>query len=182
MPPLPTPYALTTPLLLFYTLTHTLGGLLLTPPPPTPSSNVVWQGMQTVSFPFMGRGNCTYGEFYMGFGLMVTVFLAFSAGISSVLWMVERRWNLKGGGRQGEGKKRSATKEKGKGKTVKREDVDGASAEEIRVLMRPLAWMMFVSQVVTAVLSWVYFFPAPVVVGLLISGFAGWECFTTYAY
>jgi hypothetical protein len=182
MAPLATAYALTTPLLLCYALTHTLGGLLLTPPPPTPSSNIVWQGMQTVSFPFMGRSDCTYGEFYMGFGLMVTVFLVFSAGVSAVLWGVERRWALKGRGRPGEGKEKSATKEKGKGKTVKREDVEGASAEEIRVLIRPLAWMMFVSQVVTVVLSWVYFFLPPVVMGLLISGLAGWECFTTYAY
>lgn len=130
----------------------------------------------------MGRGDCTYGEFYMGFGLMATVFLVFSAGVSAVLWGVERRWALKGRGRQGEAKEKSATKEKGKGKTMKREDAEDASAEEIRVLIRPVAWMLFVSQVVTVVLSWVYFFLPPVVMGLLISGLAGWECFTTYAY
>ncbi len=61
-------------LLVFFGLTHTVGLFR----PRTGAMEAVLTSMRTVRFEIMGF-NRTYGELYLGFGLLLTVYLLFSA-------------------------------------------------------------------------------------------------------
>ena len=63
-------------LLLLFAAGHTVGFLTLQPP--TAEARAAFDAMNTVHFP-MGRSSLSYGGFYRAFGLMVTVYLLFSA-------------------------------------------------------------------------------------------------------
>ncbi len=65
-------------LLVFFGITHTFG---LFAEKKDPAARAVVESMRTVRFETMGFSR-TYWEFYVGFGLLATVFLLFSAALS----------------------------------------------------------------------------------------------------
>jgi hypothetical protein len=69
-------YRIVSVLFLLFAAGHTLGFLHFKPP--TAAGRVVFDAMNDVHFQ-IGSGNFTYGGFYAGFGLLVTVYLLFSA-------------------------------------------------------------------------------------------------------
>lgn len=80
-----TPYRLATYLLLIFSIAHTFGGLLY-PPSRGPAGDAVVESMKSVHFMFNGA-DCTFYEFYLGFGLLVSVFLLCSAALT---WHLSR--------------------------------------------------------------------------------------------
>jgi len=111
--------------LALFTIGHTAG--ILTPPAHGSSAAAVLDTMQTVRFPVMGFDR-SYGEFYRGFGLFVSVEFALLAVIALQLSSVSRR--------------------------NPREAI-------------PMAITLQAGCVATAVLSWVYFFTAPIAMSIL---------------
>jgi hypothetical protein len=85
MHPYLTPYRLATYLLLIFCTAHTFGGLLF-PSSNGPAGDAVLASMKSVHFTFNGA-DCTYYGFHLGFGLMASVFLLFSAALT---WHLSR--------------------------------------------------------------------------------------------
>jgi len=61
-------------------------------------------------------------------------------------------------------------------------DERSARDQAVKEAQRPIAWALMVSTVGTAILSWKYFFVAPVVVSTVIVLLLGWDCLTTFRY
>ncbi len=72
---------------------HTYGFLNFRPP--TPEALAVYRSMQDVSFR-VGSANFSYGGFYQGFGLYITVYLLFSAVLAWQLGAQDRRMQSMG--------------------------------------------------------------------------------------
>jgi hypothetical protein len=72
-------YRIAAVLLILFALGHTLGFLSFKPP--TAEGLAVREAMNNVAFEFRGA-KYTYGNFYKGFGLMITAYLVFSAFLS----------------------------------------------------------------------------------------------------
>jgi hypothetical protein len=70
-------------LLLVFAASHTIGGLLF-PPSNGPAADAVLASMKSTHFDFNGS-DCTFYGFHMGFGLMVSVYLALSAVMAWIL-------------------------------------------------------------------------------------------------
>ena len=130
-------YRIAAGLLVVFAASHTYGLLTLT----SPEVRGVREAMNDVHFQLMGT-NCSYGGFYIGFGLLFTAYLLFSAFLA---------WHLGGLAR-------------------KNPETIGA-----------LGWSLFTVQVVNLVLSWMYFFPAPVVVSALAAVCLGWAAWLVTA-
>jgi hypothetical protein len=81
-------YRVAAGLLLLFTAAHTNG--LLQSNAPGPRTEAVWQYMKHVHFHLMGA-DCTYAEFYIGFGLLVSAYLLFSAFFAWYLGDVARK-------------------------------------------------------------------------------------------
>jgi hypothetical protein len=69
-------YRIASVLLIFLAAGHTIAILKLKPP--SPESEAVWKSMNSVHFR-LGRGEYSYGGFYRGIGLFVTIYLLFAA-------------------------------------------------------------------------------------------------------
>ena len=93
--------------------------------------------MRSVRFDAQGFSR-TYWDFYVGFGLFVSVFLVFAAVLA---------WQL------------------------------GSLAPETLALMRGPAWSLVICFAVVTILSWRYFFIAPIVFAIVIT-----VCLTTAAW
>lgn len=72
-----TPYHAATYLLIIFALGHTFGGLYGTHDY-TPAGNAVLTSMKSVYFDFYGS-TCSFYDFYIGFGNIITIFLMLSA-------------------------------------------------------------------------------------------------------
>jgi hypothetical protein len=128
-------YRITAYLLLIFCALHTFG-VLRSHAAYGQEAGAVLSAMKSVHFEVMGA-SCSYYGFYLGFGLLFSVFLLFSAAVS---------WHLGGLGPD-----------------------DKASSW-------PIAWALFFSQVLVTILSWAYFFIAPVVTSTLITILLGITC------
>jgi len=84
-------YRIATALLLMFCASHTIGGLF-SPYDYGPPGNNVLASMKQVHFDFFGS-DCSFYGFHMGFGLMVSVFLAVSAVITWTLGNPRARAN-----------------------------------------------------------------------------------------
>jgi hypothetical protein len=111
--------------LLFFTVGHTVG--VLKPPAVGSPAAAVFETMRNVRFPVMGFER-SYGEFYRGFGLFVSVEFAMLAVLAYQLSGVSRR--------------------------------DPKQA-------MPMAITLQAACVATAVLSWLFFFAAPIVMSIV---------------
>jgi hypothetical protein len=80
-------YRIATYLLLLFCLGHTAGGML-SHKSLGPAADAVFASMKAVHFNFNGA-DCTYYGFWLGFGLMVSVFLLFSAVVAWCLGSVK---------------------------------------------------------------------------------------------
>lgn len=81
-------------LLVLFAVLHTIGFLGFKPP--TPEGRAVLESMNTVHFNLDGK-SFSFGEFYRAFGLLVTVYLLFSAYVAWVLSRVSVKglsWGL----------------------------------------------------------------------------------------
>jgi hypothetical protein len=125
-------YRIASGLLVFIAASHTQG--LLTFKGASPEVRGVRQAMNDVHFQMMGA-NCSFGDWYVGFGLLFTVYLLFSAFLA---------WHL------------------------------GGLARKNPQTIGVLAWSFFTAYVANLALSWMYFFPAPVVVSALAALCLGW--------
>ena len=121
--------------LVVFAASHTAGGLF-GPHAYGTEGEAVFTAMKTVQFPAMGA-SCTWYQFWLGFGLITTLYLLFAAAVA---------WHL------------------------------GGMAPLDRKKALPIGWALFASVVVTAVLSWVYFFPAPGVTATLAAALLGLAC------
>ena len=72
-------YRIASVLLIFLAAGHTIAIL----EPPSPESETVWNTMNSVHFQ-VGRGEYSYGGFYRGLGLFVTIYLLFAAYLALV--------------------------------------------------------------------------------------------------
>jgi len=81
-------YQIASVLLIFLATGHTIAILKLKPP--SPENETVWNSMNSVHFQ-LGRGEYSYGGFYRGLGLFVTIYLLFAAYLA---------WYLSGMARQ----------------------------------------------------------------------------------
>lgn len=77
-------YRIAAILLVIFAILHTIGFLGFKPP--SPEGRAVLESMNNVHFDLGGK-MFTYGEFYVAFGLFVTVYLLFSAFIA---WQLSR--------------------------------------------------------------------------------------------
>jgi hypothetical protein len=84
-------YRIATALLLVFCASHTIGGLLSSYDYGPPGNNVL-ASMKQVHFDFFGS-DCSFYGFHMGFGFMVSVFLAVSAAITWTLGNPRARAN-----------------------------------------------------------------------------------------
>jgi hypothetical protein len=80
-----TPYRIATYLLVLFFAGHTGGGMLAQKSL-GPASDAVFAAMKSVHFTFNGADSTWYG-FWFGFGIMASVFLAFSAVVS---WQLDK--------------------------------------------------------------------------------------------
>jgi hypothetical protein len=119
-------YRISSVLLLLFAAGHTLGFRKIDPKWGVDS---LVGSMQSVRFDAQGFSR-TYWDFYVGFGLFVSVFLVFVAILA---------WQL------------------------------GDLAPETLALMRGPAWSLVICFAVVAILSWKYFFIAPIVFAILIT-------------
>ncbi|KIW33847.1 uncharacterized protein PV07_00664 [Cladophialophora immunda] len=171
-------YKLTTPLLVFFATTHTIGGLLLSNDFGV-EGNALFSAMQTVSFDFMGSRR-TLHDFYMGFGLGVTVFLFMSAALS---WALSVYSSRAAAGTMLLSSPRRETKAEAR----KVDDVHGNMAIgsksdlSLEELLSALKWILFLSNFANMLLCYVYFFIPPMVVSTVIAALLGWECFKDWA-
>lgn len=123
-------YRIASVLLILFALGHTFGFLRFKPP--TAEGLAVRDAMNTVHL-FSGKP-LTYGGFYVGFGLFVSVYLLFSAFLA---------WHC------------------------------GNLARSAPQTIGALGWVLFLVQVATLVLSWVYFAPITVVFSVLVAACVG---------
>jgi hypothetical protein len=77
-------YRLAAVLLVIFAVLHTIGFMGFKPP--TPEGRAVLESMNQVHF-LLGGKSFSYGEFYTAFGLLVTVYLFFSAYVA---WCLSR--------------------------------------------------------------------------------------------
>ncbi|KIY01353.1 uncharacterized protein Z520_02905 [Fonsecaea multimorphosa CBS 102226] len=158
-------YKITTLLLTFFAATHTVFGLIL-PNDFGVEGNDVFSAMQTVRFNFMGSRR-TLHDFYMGFGLGVTVFLCMSATLSWILSVYpdtagSAAWGLT--------------------KADAKEIEDGNAELGLARIVGMLKWVLFMSNLAHMVLCYVYLFIPPMVVSTVIAALLGWECFKDLTY
>lgn len=118
--------------LVLFAVGHTVG--FLTFRAATEEGRAVWQSMQAVHFS-VGSSTFSYGGFYVGFGLCITLFYLFAAFVA---------WRL-----------------------------SAANSDAARQLMQPLGWALVTLQCAGAMLSWVYFGVAPLVLSLAAAGLIG---------
>jgi hypothetical protein len=123
-------------LLVLYTLGHTLGAVVETPQFGFSSDEVVAQ-MKSVQVKVQSA-DCTWYGFYRGFGIMVSVYFAFSALVA---------WYL------------------------------GSDGGRVETVLRPIAWALFLGHLAGALITWVYFFPVPIVFSTAITILLGYGCF-----
>jgi hypothetical protein len=119
-------YRISSVLLLFFAAAHTLG---FRKTDPGWGVDSLLGLMRSVRFDAQGF-NRTYWDFYVGFGLFVTVFLVFTAVLA---------WEL------------------------------GGLAPETLALMRGPAWALAICFIAVTILSWRYFFVAPIVFSNVIT-------------
>jgi hypothetical protein len=81
-------YRVASVLLVVFALGHTIGFLSFRPP--TAEANAVREAMNGVHFT-IGHSSFSYGGFYVGFGLFVTVYLLFSAVLAWQFGTMARR-------------------------------------------------------------------------------------------
>jgi hypothetical protein len=81
-------FRVTAVLFLLFAAGHTFG--FLTFRPPSEEGRNVWTAMNNVHFS-MGSSTFSYGNFYLGFGLTITVIQLFEAWLSWVLGSMARR-------------------------------------------------------------------------------------------
>lgn len=74
-------YRIASGLFILFAASHTMG---LFSKPPTTEASVVRAAMNDAHFRFMGS-DCTYGQFFIGFGLLFTAYLLFSAFVAIYL-------------------------------------------------------------------------------------------------
>ena len=80
-------YRIAAGLLILFAVSHTMG---LFSKPPSPEASVARAAMNNVHFQFMGA-DCTYGQFFVGFGLLFTAYLLFSAFVAWYLGDLARK-------------------------------------------------------------------------------------------
>jgi hypothetical protein len=80
-------YRIAAGLLILFAVSHTMG---LFTEPPSPDAGVARAAMDNVHFRFMGD-DCTYGRFFVGFGLLLTAYLLFSAFVALHLGGLARK-------------------------------------------------------------------------------------------
>jgi hypothetical protein len=139
-------YRIAAMLLVFFAVTHTFG--LLGSQKPAGESARVRKEMDSVRFQYMGK-DCTWGGFYIGFGLFVTAYLLFTAFLA---------WYLGG--------------------VTQRDPVSGFLGQIHPRHVKSLAWAFFTVQAICSYLGYRYFFMAPAVVSTLIAlclGLAAWR-------
>jgi hypothetical protein len=119
-------------LALIHAVLHTAGGLF-SAPAHGPAEVAILDAMKSTAFDFMGSDR-SYWDFYMGFGLFLTVALVMQAVLL---------WQLAG---------------------LAKLDPDRA---------RPLIATLFVAFAAGVVLSWRYFFIAPLVMEIIIAALTG---------
>ena len=83
-------FRITAILMLFFAAGHTVG--FLTFRPATPEGQAVWSAMNSVKFS-QGTSTFTYGGFYSGFGLSISVSQLFSAWVAWLLGSMAYRRN-----------------------------------------------------------------------------------------
>jgi hypothetical protein len=74
-------YRIASGLLIFFAVSHTVG---LFSDAPTTEASAARALMNSAHFKFMGA-DCSYGQFYVGFGLLFTAYLLFSAYLALYL-------------------------------------------------------------------------------------------------
>lgn len=74
-------YRIASGLLILFAVSHTMG---LFSKPPSTGASVARAAMNDAHFQFMGA-DCTYGQFFIGFGLLFTAYLLFSAFVAVYL-------------------------------------------------------------------------------------------------
>ncbi len=119
-------------LLLLFAAGHTFGFLNFRAP--TAEGQAVFASMNAVHFQ-VGRGDFSYGGWYRGFGLFVSVYLLFSAFLA---------WHL------------------------------GGLARKLPQAIGGLGWAFFFTQVVSLVLSWMYFSAIPAAFSAVVAICLGW--------
>jgi hypothetical protein len=87
-------YRIAAVLFILFAAGHTFGFLKFRPA--TPEGTAVWQSMNDVPLHIGGR-SYTYGGFYRGFGLYVTVYLLFSTVLSWQLGQMSMQYPEAGG-------------------------------------------------------------------------------------
>ena len=130
-------YKIASLLLLLFAAGHTFGFLRFRPP--SVEGRAVYEAMNSVHFQVRGS-SFSYGGFYRGFGLSITVNMLFLAFLS---------WYL--GALAGSNPRASAT----------------------------LGWALCAVQVVSLVLSWVYFSAVPATLSALVAICLGWAAYAT---
>lgn len=75
-------------LLFLFAVGHTAG--FLTFRPPTAEARAVWEAMNNTHFS-SGRGTYSYGDFYRGFGLFISIFQLFAAWVAWTLAPLARQ-------------------------------------------------------------------------------------------
>jgi hypothetical protein len=128
-------YRIAAVLLLLFAAGHTFGFLNFRPP--TAEGEAVFESMNAVHFQ-VKHGTYSYGGWYRGFGLFVSVYLLFSAFLA---------WHL------------------------------GGLARKLPQAIGGLGWAFLVTQVVSLVLSWMYFSAIPAAFSALVAvclGRAAW--------
>jgi hypothetical protein len=114
-------------LTLIHAVLHTIGGVFGGPDPGVQQATVAV--MKANTFPVMGVTR-SYGDFYMGLGLVVSVFLTVEAVVF---------WQL------------------------------GSLAKTDALRLRPILATFLIGYLGAAVISWRYFFAAPVITEILIA-------------
>jgi hypothetical protein len=128
-------YRVSSCLLIFFAVTHTIGGLL-SKKDYGQEADAVLSSMKAVHFNVMGTGR-TYYDFYFGFGITGSVLFLFSAAVA---WFI------------------------------------GGMKSGARAAMKPIIWAFFISYVLVAVISWIYFFIAPGITATIIAILLGMAC------
>jgi hypothetical protein len=125
-------YRIASIVLILFAAGHTTG--FLTFKPPSAEGIAVHDAMNNVHFEVGGK-LFTYGNFYKGFGLYITVYLLFSALVA---------WHL------------------------------GGLAATHPEAVGMLGWAFVAMQLVSVVLSWVYFFPVTAIFSAVAALCSGW--------
>lgn len=132
-------YRIAAVLFVLFATGHTVGFLKFKPA--NPEGIAVRDSMDHVRLQ-VGSGKLTYGNFYRGFGLFCTLYLAFAAYLA---------WHL------------------------------GSMAQSNPQAIGSLGWTFFAVQIVSIVLSWIYFLPPPVILSALAAICTGWAAWLVKA-